>query len=263
MSSTTRVASSRAREDDRWSIHHGDCLPWLRAMPDASVGCVITDPPYETEAHTLQRRASRGAVAVVEPLDFAPMTEETRASVGAEIARVCRRWALVFCQIEAAQLWRRALSGMSYRRTCIWVKPDGQLQLSGDRPGMGYEAIVACHRKGASTWNGGGRSSVFTHNKNELIASGKHAHPTQKPTSLMADLVSLFTEEDEEVCDPFAGSGSTGVACVRLGRRFRGAEVDARHVATAIERLRAEVSGTTLDASRAGQVPLFGGGAST
>jgi hypothetical protein len=50
--------------------------------------------------------------------------------------------------------WRAALeaAGAVYKRTCIWVKPDGKPQYSGDRPGTGYEGIVACHAPGRSTW---------------------------------------------------------------------------------------------------------------
>jgi len=60
------------------------------------------------------------------------------------------------------------------------------------------------------------------------------------------------------VLDPFAGSGTTGVACLRLGRRFIGIERDPKYIEVARERLAAEESGSTLQAARAGQVPLFG-----
>lgn len=55
----------------------------------------------------------------------------------------------------------RALVVLFYKRTCPWVKPDGKPQYSGDRPGIGYESIVACHAPGRSTWNGGGSHGVF------------------------------------------------------------------------------------------------------
>ena len=49
-------------------------------------------------------------------------------------------------------------------------------------------------------------------------------HPTQKPVGLMAKLVEIFSREGDTVLDPFAGSGSTGEACMALGRRFIGIE---------------------------------------
>jgi site-specific DNA-methyltransferase (adenine-specific) len=49
-------------------------------------------------------------------------------------------------------------------------------------------------------------------------------HPTEKPLSLMQELVGLYTQPGEIVCDPFMGSGTTGVACATLGRPFIGIE---------------------------------------
>lgn len=219
-----------------WILHSGACLDGLRALGEHSVDHVLTDPPYEAEAHTQQRRVKRGEVMAVEPLSFAPIGEEERHAVAREIARIARRWMVVFCQIEGAPLWRKSLesAGAVYRRTCIWVKPDGMPQYSGDRPGMGYEALVVAHAPGRSEWNGGGRHGVFTVNKNDPERTG---HPTQKPRALMETLVRLFTDPGELVCDPFAGSGTTGVAALRLGRRFLGWELDPAFYAVASRRL--------------------------
>ncbi len=79
------------------------------------------------------------------------------------------------------------------------------------------------HAPGASKWNGGGSHGVFTINKGGDERSG---HPTQKPLALMDRLVRLFSDRGELVCDPFLGSGSTGVAAVRAGRRIVGWELD-------------------------------------
>ena len=69
-------------------------------------------------------------------------------------------------------------------------------------------------------------------------------HQTQKPLALMEILVRLFSERGELILDPFAGSGTTGVAAIRLGRRFVGwemnsayAEMARRRLATAREQL--------------------------
>jgi len=247
-------------------VEHGDNRPWLASLPDKSVDVVITDPPYESEAHGLLRRkrgkAFRSGVRSIDnsPIAFPPITAAERAMVGAEIARVTRRWAIVFCQVEGAMLWRAALEPLIYKRTCVWTKPDGQPQLSGDRPGMGYESIVCAHVAGRSKWNGGGRLGVFTHIKADF-ASGRSGHQTQKPLPLMLELVSLFSEPGELVLDPYAGSGTTGVAALRLGRRFLGCELDATYATTARERLTAEDQGQSLASARAGQLSLLSGAA--
>jgi hypothetical protein len=67
-----------------------------------------------------------------------------------------------------------------------------------------------------------------------------NVHPTVKSTTLMSWLVKLACPEGGLVLDPFAGSGSTGVACLRTGRRFFGVESDRESCLTAARRLRAE-----------------------
>ncbi|MCP4967401.1 MAG: site-specific DNA-methyltransferase [bacterium] len=72
----------------------------------------------------------------------------------------------------------------------------------------------------------------------ENVEMKDRLHPTQKPVLLMESLVSDFTDPGELICDPFAGSGTTGVACIRLGRRFIGWEKDPEFFETAVKRLR-------------------------
>ena len=249
-----------------WCVIEGDCLEILPTIP--RVDHVITDPPYEAEAHTKQRRikasASRGAtwkktggVVVVEPLTFEPVQPGEREAWGAEIGRLAKRWAIVFCQVEAAVKWSASMPSLNTRRIGVWVKPDGQAQLSGDRPGMGYESIVFAHARGRSSWNGGGRSSVFVANKNDLIDNGKNSHPTQKPLLLMLELVRLFTDPGELILDAFAGSGTTGVASMRYGRRVILIEKKHAYASLARERMLAEEQSTDLSAARARQTPMF------
>lgn len=223
-----------------WHLRSGSCLDpgtGLSTLGDKSIDVVITDPPYEAEAHTSQRLVARaGGRLAVEPLTFPPITEDERADSSRQMARVARRWILVFCQVEAAMKWRAALeaAGAVYKRTCLWVKPDGKPQYSGDRPGIGYESIVACHTPGRSRWNGGGSHGVFIVNKGGDVRTG---HQTQKPVALMELLVRLFSKPGELILDPFAGSGTTGVAAIRLGRRFVGWETNPRYLTMAQKRL--------------------------
>jgi site-specific DNA-methyltransferase (adenine-specific) len=234
---TEHTALADASDAPTWEVHEGDCVAGMAALPDRTADVVITDPPYEAEAHTSQRLVARsGGRLEVEPLTFPPITEELRVESARQMARLARRWILVFCQVEAAMKWRAALeaSGAVYKRTCQWIKPDGKPQYSGDRPGIGYESIVACHAPGRSSWNGGGSHGVFIVNKGGDERTG---HQTQKPLALMEVLVRLFSDRGELILDPFAGSGTTGVAAVRQGRRFLGWEMNPAYAAVTRRRL--------------------------
>lgn len=233
-------------------MHLGDSLAGLRSLADRSVDVVITDPPYEAEAHTLQRRQKMSAAAarrykrtssvgVAEtPLDFAPMTVELRDGICAEIGRVSRHRAVVFCQAEAVLLWRDALDdgGLPYRRSIPWVKPDAMPSLHGRWPGQSYEAIVLAVRAG-STCPVGGKAVEYRMCR-EYRGTAEAPHPTTKPLALMRELIADFTEPGDLVLDAFAGSGTTGVACLQLGRRFLGFELDPGYFEIACRRLRGD-----------------------
>jgi DNA modification methylase len=253
-----------------WTVIEGDCLSVLPLLLSQSVAHTITDPPYEAEAHTKARRVraamsvhnsrpdARGRAGGVGDywIGFDCMDADTRKSAGIEIERLTSRWSLVFCQVEAAMLWRDAIGRESYVRTMVWDKPDATPQLTGDRPAQGYESIVVSHSPDTrKRWNAGGRRGVYRAYVNPPIRT--HEHTTEKPLDLMLALVADFTDPGEVILDPFCGSGTTGVAAIRLGRRFIGIEKDPTYAQLARDRIAAEEQGSTLQAKRAGQEPLF------
>jgi site-specific DNA-methyltransferase (adenine-specific) len=65
-----------------------------------------------------------------------------------------------------------------------------------------------------------------------------HRHPTEKPIKLFMELLSDFTNKNETILDPFMGSGTTGVACAKLGRKFIGIELDEGYFNIACERIK-------------------------
>ena len=69
-------------------------------------------------------------------------------------------------------------------------------------------------------------------------SSEKKQHPTQKPLALMRWCVARLPIDSNVILDPFMGSGTTGVACVKLGRKFIGIEIDEGYFDIACERIR-------------------------
>ena len=73
----------------------------------------------------------------------------------------------------------------------------------------------------------------------------------------MMDLVSDFTDPGDLVWDPYCGSATTGVACLRLGRRFLGHEIQPHYAEIAARRLQSEDRGLTLAQADSGQGSVF------
>jgi DNA methylase len=222
----------------------------LGSIPDRAVDVVITDPPYSPKVHACSRRGVSGyrkhggasaCADRVRELGFAPLMPEERAAMARAFARITRRWLVIFADHEGTHGWRADLeaAGLEYVRTCVWIKPGATPQLTGDRPACGHECLVIAHqtRKGKPVkkrWNGGGKQGVYWH---AIASDHERCHPAQKPLGLMRELVADFSEPGELVCDPYAGSGTTGIACAQLGRHFLGWERDAAMAALAQRRL--------------------------
>jgi adenine-specific DNA-methyltransferase len=95
--------------------------------------------------------------------------------------------------------------------------------------------------------NGDQYSDVWTFDP----PKSNHGHPTEKPVPLMSHIVRLSVRPGGHAVDPFMGSGTTGVACVQLGRKFTGIERERKYFDIACERIaRAQAQGSLLDDAR-------------
>ncbi len=229
--------------DARWALVHGDCHEVLPTLPGKSVDHVVTDPPYtaHVHGHMMSATTSLGIRTKKVTCDFDSIDSYTFVP---GLLYVARRWVMAFCALEQLGSYKDACP-KQWVRSGIYRKQRATPQFSGDRPGNSCEGIAIFHPQGRKSWNGGGTHAFW--------------HPTAKPVELMAELIGLFTDPGDIILDPFAGSGTTGVAALRLGRRFIGIERDEKYAALARERLCAEEHGSTLQAARIGQIPMFGG----
>lgn len=221
------------------TLYLGDCLAVLPTL--ATVDSVITDPPYEAIMHKAKASASRrirlDRGPDIKPLNF-DCIDYIRDDIANLISDMCDGWSLIFCAPEGVGRWADAInaSGAKYKRACIWVKPDSTPQLNGQGPAMGYENIIASWcGTGHSRWNAGGKRGVYTHLTNSRDRHG--VHPTEKPVRLMKELVGDFTNQDETIADPFMGSGTTGVACAQMARKFIGIEKSREYFDIACKRI--------------------------
>ena len=72
---------------------------------------------------------------------------------------------------------------------------------------------------------------------NTVSGNERTKHPTQKSLQLMQDIIKIHTNENDIVIDPFMGSGTTGLACLNLNRKFIGIELDKEYFNLSVERL--------------------------
>ena len=233
--------------EKRWHILTGKWQDVL-TLPDRSVDHVITDPPYDKRTHKGARACAGSPSGVAfDSLDNVP-------EFVSESLRLARRWSISFCTFEMIAAYESAAKAC-WVRTGVWDRVNPSPQLTGDRPAQAADAVAIMHGTGRKRWNGHGLPAIWRHS---AIQVDKPDHPTPKPLPLMLELVGLFTDPGDLILDPYCGSGTTGVACLRLGRRFIGCEMNAEWAQLARDRLAAEEQQSTLSAARAGQLPMFG-----
>jgi site-specific DNA-methyltransferase (adenine-specific) len=216
-------------DDGIVTLYHGRCEEILPLLPKSTH--VITDPPYDEHTHESIRTMKDGGGAIA--LDFNPALPGDVLSV---IMPAADGWVIAFCAVEMLGEYQRH-GGEHYVRGGFWHRINGTPQVSGDRPAQPGEglAILRGSMAGRMRWNGGGHAAFW---ETCITAKLDRVHKTQKPETLMIDLVAAFTRPGETICDPFAGSGTTLVAAKRLGRRAIGIECELAQCREARKRLR-------------------------
>ena len=213
-------------EEDGITIYCGDCRDVLPGLP--KVDLVLTDPPYGDNVHTKHLSSVK---ADRQTLGFDCIDAQTMVDLTAEWVDKSLGWVIFTCDWT----FMNALSAAGLLvRFGIWRKPDGPPQFTGDRPGMGWDAIAICHRKGVKKWNGGGKHAFYSFTR----GGHKYGHPTGKPVALLEALVSDFSCVGDTILDPFMGSGTTLVAAKQLGRKAIGVEISEAYCEIAVQRLR-------------------------
>jgi site-specific DNA-methyltransferase (adenine-specific) len=220
-------------------LHLGDCLEYMRGMEAGSVDAVITDPPYDERTHngavTQRETVPQGGIGhLVNGVNFAPLADQ--GVLVTEFLRISKTWNLAFCTFEDMRLWRDAAwERAAWVRAGVWDRINPAPQFTGDRPSQACDGIAIFHNPEVKkAWNGGGHSAIWRCS----VETGHKEHPTQKPLKLIKKLIWDFTNPGDTVFDPYMGSGTTGVACVQLGRNFIGCENNAEYFAIAQRRIR-------------------------
>jgi len=226
----------------------GDCLEVMSKIPDGSVDMVCTDPPYGTTA------CKWDSVIPFEPM-WAQLKRITKPN-GAIV--------LMASQPFTSALVMSNVSMFAYE--WIWVKSKitGVLNAKKMPVRKHEQVLVFCDRKATKVYNAqglvkketvtyqGGQSENYGARSTkpytqeftnwprdvlEIPSEGNTVHPTQKPVALMEYLIRTYTNPGEVVLDFTMGSGTAGVACKNLSRRFIGIEQDPNYFQLAQQRI--------------------------
>lgn len=198
-----------------------DIIPSIGGGMDA----IVTDPPYGMAFRSNHRAEKHAAIANDRQVDCLRFACDLKA----------RHSAYVFCRWDNLQDIPRP------RSLITWVKNNwsmGDLEHEHAR-----QTEVAAFYPGPGHFFPKGRPQDVI----RAPRTGNEFHPTEKPVQLMQAFVEWTSGT---VIDPFMGSGTTGVACAKLGRKFIGIEIDEGYFNIACERVRKAYEQPSLFAPR-------------
>lgn len=211
-------------------IIQGDALQWLRLIPSGSVDLIITDPPYQKitggSGEDPNHKRPTGILAANDGRFF-PDNEVEFDDYMADLFRVLRDPAHMYLMVDFTNLETAMASvrraGFDIHNLLVWVKQNA----TPNRWYMKNCEYVIFARKGRAFAINDCGSKTAQSFPNPI---GAKLHPTEKSIAQMAHWIENSSQPGETVLDPFCGSGTTGAAAVRLGRKFIGFEINPEFV---------------------------------
>ena len=222
------------------TLYLGDCMDIMKTIEDKSIDLVITDPPYkiETSGGGLYTQADKQYVK-----ELNSMKDGFSEDVLDELCRIMKKINIYFFCSQ-----KQIIPLLDYfvkKKKCNWNlltwHKTNPVPACGNKYLTDTEFILFFREKGVKVY--GNYNTKFTYYVPPLNQKDKkkYGHPTIKPQEILLNLVTNSSQEGDTVCDPFMGSGSTGVACKSLNRDFIGIEVDNNWYQIAQNRINEEI----------------------
>ena len=227
------------------TLMNGDCLELIKQVSSHSVDLILIDPPYEISRPTnfqSGEETGRDTDRFRISMDFG---EWDKNFTGLEVVikegyRILRQGGTMICFYD---LWKIETLKNLYDsnkfkqvRFIEWMKTNPvPINSKINYLTNAREVAVSAIKGSKPTFNSSYDNGLYSY----PICAGKERtiHPTQKPLSLITDLVLKHSNEGDTVLDCFMGSGTTGVACKNTNREFIGIELDEKYYKVACERL--------------------------
>lgn len=221
------------------TLYHGDCLEILPTLP--KVDAVITDPPFSSGARTDAGKSVRGAMLRGAKWSEDWFSHDNMATHGfLTLMRMLGR-ELITATGDSAKShwfidWRMYPNLYGALESCGWVVKNlviwDKCHFGMGQNYRNQHELILYAEKGASTFP--------THSTGNVIRCARQTaenHPTEKPIDLIETLLRASSSPNDTILDPFMGSGTTGVACMNLGRKFIGIEIERKYFDIACERV--------------------------
>ena len=215
--------------DDRHVIICADCIDVLKSMDDCSVDVTFTSPPYNDSAST-ERDVETKRHLKYETIEKRDDWLEWQISIIDELLRVTRRQVLYNIQpILSNKKDVYKLIGHyadKIDQILTWYKPNAQPQHYPHRIANFYEWVVIfkCKDFDKLYVNSNGYTNVIVQNINS-DRTYSDRHRALMSERFCDEMIREFTFKEETVLDPFMGLATTGISCIKLGRKFIGTEI--------------------------------------
>ena len=256
----------------RWCVVTGDALDIIPSLPAGCVGAVITDPPYSSGGQfrgdrtrkTLEKYVQSDSSQQYTGSDFSGDNRDQRSFLAwcALWLSACHSAAMPGAVLSCFIDWRQLpvmtdaiqCGGWVWRNLATWWKPGVRMQRGRF---SGSAEYVVYGSRGVPM---DGLSSPQNVLSCPTMASDDREHIAEKPIEVVKWAMSVAVA-DALILDPFCGSGTTGVAAIKTGRRFIGIEIDPGYADIARRRIAEAVPTLFEREPEAVQSPLFGGDA--
>ena len=209
------------------NLFNGDCLEVMKGIESGSVDLILTDPPYGMMFKSNYRQNKYNPIKNDDNLNWLP-------ELVGELYRVCKDNTAhyMFCSFHHIDIFKQEIQKrFKLKNILVWEKNNTSMgDLKGDFAPK-VEFILFFH-KGRRLIEGKRDPNIFRFKR-----TGNKNHPTEKPVDLCEYLITKFSSEGDCVFDPFMGSGTTGVACKNLDRKFIGIELDKDYFEIAKKRI--------------------------
>jgi DNA modification methylase len=196
-------------DDGTIQLYCADCLDVMPGL--GTVDCVVTDPPYGIKKDG--QKESTGKHGGRKAYEFLGWDTDRPPVENFECMLAISNHAIIWGGNYFANLLPPKAKWL------VWDKGQRINQSDGELAWTSFDGALR----------------IFTLNRVALMLDGAQ-HPTQKPIALMEWCLSFIPDADL-ILDPFMGSGTTGVACVNLGRRFIGIELERKYFDIAVDRI--------------------------